>query len=417
MSLEIKKIFKIYSDLEKNKSIVSEALVKPSTKSYSNIKFADRAKNDDVNEVLLDDIQKAAEIANVTVEIGHIKTGHRKISKSGHISRHWNNNAVDIPIVNGKSVSPKNRADVDRFVNALVSLGYTKNKEINSEKAVLTFGFPDHDNHVHISNTTSSPSSVVDDQKDNIEFGDTTTEPSQTDKEVASDVYDTELVKLAGLVGKYIGLKESFGKNVTNRLGNVTIPGSSNSTIKSPVDGIVNNQRFVSGCKNQLTIETTNGFFLQYCGISQLLPFKNGEEISEGQILGNMDSNDVAEVLILNRSYYRQDIQPVEFEKKYKQQKKPKNKDTYRGYKKRDDERTYYDAASAALLLAPFSIFKDRYDKDTGKLTQKRWAETGEKQQVDPWILDLIKKPFKKKKKQQDEEKLQENIKRIKGLL
>ena len=55
---------------------------------------------------------------------------------------------------------------------------------------------------------------------------------------------------------------------------------------------------------------------------------------------------------------------------------------------------------------------------NTGELKTKKWAPIGAKRPVDPWIADFIKKPFKKKEEQDEEvEKIDENIKRIKGLL
>ena len=60
-------------------------------------------------------------------------------------------------------MSPSNREDADKLVKALVRMGYVKNKENKSTpKSVLTFGVAGHDDHVHISNTTQSPSNTID---------------------------------------------------------------------------------------------------------------------------------------------------------------------------------------------------------------------------------------------------------------
>jgi len=170
------------------------------------------------------------------------------------------------------------------------------------------------------------------------------------------------LFKAALGLGKLIGLNESFGSNVSGRYGTISIPGSSNSVIKSPVDGVINNMKKISGCKNQITIESVEmGYFLQYCGVTKPR-VRDGESVSEGQVIGSMDKNDIAEVLLLNR-------------------------------------------------------------KKTGEMTQKRWAETGEKKQTDPFVIDAIKAPFKKvakffkKERNEEDEKLNENIEKIKRLL
>ena len=75
-------------------------------------------------------------------------------------------NAVDIPIINGKPVRKEIKSEVERFTNQLENLGYTKNKEKegNQIKAFLTFGFPDHDDHVHVSNETETPSQSTEPQ-------------------------------------------------------------------------------------------------------------------------------------------------------------------------------------------------------------------------------------------------------------
>ena len=119
---------------------------------YSNIKFSDigigKPSADKINPKLLDDINRAAVIAKVTVEITTAVSGHTSVP-----SRHPSGNAVDIAKINGNAVSLQNRADADKFVKVLVDqLSYAKNEEIGNKKAVLTFGFKNHDNHVHVSN-------------------------------------------------------------------------------------------------------------------------------------------------------------------------------------------------------------------------------------------------------------------------
>jgi hypothetical protein len=124
---------------------------------YSNIKFSNinlgnpAADVNKINANLLADINKAAVIAGVTVQITTAVSGHTSVP-----SRHPSGKAVDIAIINGKPVSKQNRTDADKFVKALVDdLKYAFNSEKGNAKAVLTFDFPNHDNHVHVSNTQS----------------------------------------------------------------------------------------------------------------------------------------------------------------------------------------------------------------------------------------------------------------------
>jgi hypothetical protein len=153
---ELKKITRTYdiiSDMKKNK--VTEA-----TDIYSNVDFKDGVvgnsapSKDDINVSLLQDIQTAAKNANLKVDITTAVSGH----KPG--TRHETGDAIDIAIINGKSVRLSNREDADKLVKELVKLGYAKNvPESGNDKVVLTFGMRDHDNHVHVSKKSTTPSS------------------------------------------------------------------------------------------------------------------------------------------------------------------------------------------------------------------------------------------------------------------
>ena len=92
--------------------------------------------------------------------------------------------------------------------------------------------------------------------------------------------------------------------------------------------------------------------------------------------------------------------------------------------KGRTKEPTFSDPLMGAILTAPLTIFKDKYD-DSGNLKQKRFGYSGER--VDPWVKDAIVAPFKKigdlfrKENKEEEErkkkKVDENIEKIKKLL
>jgi len=148
--------------IKRNISLL-EDYVMPKDVNYSNITFADSAKSDKVNRNLLNDINQAAKIAGVKVRIGTITSTHPS-KTSGKDSRHPEGNAVDIDMVNGKAVSKKIKDEVNAIVYQLEKMGYKKNVERGNEKAVLTFGYPNHDNHVHVSNKSeeSTPDSSSD---------------------------------------------------------------------------------------------------------------------------------------------------------------------------------------------------------------------------------------------------------------
>ena len=77
--------------------------------------------------------------------------------KTGKSSRHPDGTAVDVDMINGKPVSKKIEDAVEKFNYELEKLGYKRNVERGTKKAFLTFGFEDHDDHVHVSNKTDVP--------------------------------------------------------------------------------------------------------------------------------------------------------------------------------------------------------------------------------------------------------------------
>lgn len=144
-------------------------ILKEASDIYSNVDFKDMVvgnsspSKDNINLSLLQDVQTAAKNANLKVDITTAVSGH----KPG--TRHETGDAIDIAVINGKSVRPSNREDADKLVRELVKLGYVKNApESGNDKVVLTFGVKDHDNHVHVSkkSTTTSSSTSKEDSTD-----------------------------------------------------------------------------------------------------------------------------------------------------------------------------------------------------------------------------------------------------------
>ena len=116
--------------------------------TFTNIGLGNPASDvQNINRSLLVDINNAAIAAGLKVSVTTAISGHTSTP-----SRHNAGLAVDIAIINGKAVSVANRADADALVAQLMSRGYSKNSESGNTKAVLTFGFKNHDNHVHVSN-------------------------------------------------------------------------------------------------------------------------------------------------------------------------------------------------------------------------------------------------------------------------
>jgi len=182
-------------------------ILKEASDVYSNVDFKDGVvgkstpSKDNINISLLQDIQTAAKNANLNVDITTAVSGH----KPG--TRHETGNAVDIAKINGKAVSRSNRGDADKLVGELVKLGYVKNvAESGNDKVVLTFGMKDHDNHVHVSKKSNTPSTPSTDSSK------TNTDSSETNTETSSPEGDSYLSSMASNIAKTIVGKDSKGE-------------------------------------------------------------------------------------------------------------------------------------------------------------------------------------------------------------
>lgn len=204
--------------------------------------------------------------------------------------------------------------------------------------------------------------------------------------------------------------QKNFGRGVQNRYGRIIIPGDFNPNIKSPMAGIVDNLRYNSSCKNQITIRNQDNakIYLQFCGIDVPL-VRDGSSVSEGQIIGKTNSD--VEATLYDSTWNRINIGDTFRVEKSSRDDKEKTSD--KDKKKVEKERYYEDPAVALMASLPSmafdKIFGNRYDEKTGELKQKRWGGVADKRPVDPWVIDFIKKPFTKK--------VNEDIERIKKLL
>jgi len=207
----------------KIKKPINEVMVVISSieSSYPNIIFHERTKGDKLNKALLDDLQKAAKANDFKITVDFAKTGHGKFARSGNVSRHYKNAAVDIDFIfsNGKKypVSQKNIDIVEKFTDTLVNLGYNKNAEGTLHpKSVLTFGFPNHSNHIHVSNTSDTASD--EDLEDESITKSETDDVKQVAQKIAEPVSFEDIVKdlKPGQLGKIFtqGIQSIFREEV-----------------------------------------------------------------------------------------------------------------------------------------------------------------------------------------------------------
>jgi hypothetical protein len=184
------------------------------TSLYSNINWEGSASSDKINSSLLAEINAAANAADIMVTISTANSGHRTTTSSGNTSRHKTGEAVDISKINGTGWSNKQDAksknilsQIESFVDKLSSAGYKVNSESGNPKSVLYFGFPGHDDHIHVSSQDNSVESSSNGTSD-------TTSSRQ-------DVGQNFVIDLISNAAKTMGLNESKQNRVIKNIDRI----------------------------------------------------------------------------------------------------------------------------------------------------------------------------------------------------
>ena len=328
-----------YDIILENKNLIREALniVPLAQTNYSHVKYDyDNTKNDSVNKPLLDDMQAAGQSVGVVLTITTAKSGHGAKTKSGNLSRHTKQTAVDISRLNGigsngasngTNGNSEFRALGNKVKNALVSMGYRWNSERGNDKAVLwqTDMGGNHFNHLHISNQSESgsgaPIASTDIEKPT-STGDTAssteTNTTASTKVPNSGGAETFAKNIGGKILKSImGITESFnlssfGNNSKSLGGKIFIPKNDNVKIKSPVSGTAVDIISNSSCVNQIVIEFNHEgqpHYLEYCGIKRP-SVQVGEKIFIDKVLGHTDSNVTVKLYSEEKKVKNIDVNP-----------------------------------------------------------------------------------------------------------
>ena len=138
-----------------------------------NVNVDNDISTDNINSYLINDLKTVSQQTGIKIQITSAKSDHGKGTKSGNVSRHYTNQAVDIARLNGqgssgasngKNGSAQFRDNGNKIKDALVKLGYKWNSEDGNPKAVLwqTNAGGNHFNHLHVSNTSGEGSSPID---------------------------------------------------------------------------------------------------------------------------------------------------------------------------------------------------------------------------------------------------------------
>jgi len=282
----------------------------------SNVTVDSDTRQDSINQALLEDIKTAAKVAGVKVTITTAVSNHNEKTSSNNISRHTVGNAVDISIINGRNVaSNEAKPDTTKFVEALVKMGYAVNvAESGHDKVVLTYGFPGHDNHVHVSNKTGNVStyntnidtSSIAKSLSGSTSGSTSGLPGEG---LASKLYDvTANVLQKGLQtesSKNISIDNFItpinGNSLNKNIKQIKLRGKNFDKIIVPYDGIITTYN-TPNCSNGITIKHNyNGeiYYSVFCNIGKITN-NLSNKVSKGDIIGSKGSDDV--------SYHIEDI-------------------------------------------------------------------------------------------------------------
>ena len=204
----------LYDTILENKK-VSEAV-----DVYDNVDFKDYVvgkstpSKDNINTALLQDVQTAAKMAGLNVDITTAISGH-----DGGTS-HETGNAVDVAKINGigsggatneTNGNAEFRKLGNKLKDALVSMGYVWNTEIGNTKSVLwqTNKGGNHFNHVHISNNSGETS----------EKSTKNTDTSKPSSETTPNVSSTTSISSSGEITKPDPLIMGWGKALTDFFG------------------------------------------------------------------------------------------------------------------------------------------------------------------------------------------------------
>lgn len=176
---------------------------------YNNVNFKDGVvgssypSRDKINPSLLLDIETAAKRAGVTASVTTAVSGHK------YGTRHGTGNAVDIAMFNGQGYASKDDAvkrgiytGIYDFIQQLISMGYVYNVESGNDKAILSFGFEGHENHVHVSrNSDDGDSSVVTKTPDDKTKTDTKTDTESPVTTATTTINKTNYGRVYGALG------------------------------------------------------------------------------------------------------------------------------------------------------------------------------------------------------------------------
>jgi murein DD-endopeptidase MepM/ murein hydrolase activator NlpD len=352
MNKDIKDIIQSFDlMLGDNKSVVNEvALISPVDQTKVNSGFGPRWGTTHNGVDLAANATEVKSPADGVVEVGAIKNddcgGTIIINHAGgfrtgfcHMQKIMVNPGDNVKQGDVIGISGGGKGDIGHGRSDGRHLHFTLRKD---GKLVNPMDYIDK-NNVIMTGEVPKSSSTSDNNNDTTSGTTTTIKPDENDIET----------KFLRGIATQLGIKEErFYSNLGNKIsisfGKATIPSDSNTKIKSPVNGVINNFHSQSSCNNQITIEHNfegHSYYLNFCGITHP-EVRDGEKVFKGTVLGKTSSDVV--VTLYNSGWERVDLEKMlkkEIDqtsplpmKKVEDEKDKKDKD-------KDDkkEKSYYD--------------------------------------------------------------------------
>lgn len=270
-----------------------------------------------VSDALLKDVKSAIEYIRQNYDKNFYAEVSSALRPKDYKSRHSKGNALDIFNFNGYTYN--NNKDKftkwgDIFVEVLKSMGYQSVKsESGVAKAILWKSDPQHNNHVHISNTTTSSSAPptkglkLDDlasatQSDATpKTTDMSTTQYQTDPGLSLFKFETKMKLTKKMIMEAILSEGLFGKGEYENKNMIVVPSSSNDYVFFPFDKGKVIGSISTDCPNEIIISFNDDKNkIQYCGANKSYVYR-GTKVKKDERIGRVGSDDVTIRILDNR--------------------------------------------------------------------------------------------------------------------
>lgn len=123
--------------------------------------------------------------------------------------------------------------------------------------------------------------------------------PTMSDSSTSSEIYDTQIIfygnqNYAWPIHGYTRISSYFGKRTAPTTGastyhkGIDIPAPEGTSLIASCDGEITFTGFLGGGGYTITLTTSNNLKISYCHVSPNYIVSEGDEISQGQVIGTV---------------------------------------------------------------------------------------------------------------------------------